>query len=39
MSSNVFDLKDIFNELDKDSNGFLSDVEVFEDVLLYGNFI
>ncbi|MBD58134.1 MAG: cag pathogenicity island protein Cag25 [Pseudoalteromonas sp.] len=38
MSSNAFDLKDTFNELDKDSNGFLSDAEASEDALLHGNF-
>lgn len=38
MSSNAFDLKDTFNELDKDSNGFLSDAEASEDTLLHGNF-
>ncbi len=38
VSSYALDLQTTFNELDKDSNGFLSEAEASEDVLLHGNF-
>ncbi|MAD04983.1 EF-hand domain-containing protein [Pseudoalteromonas shioyasakiensis] len=34
----AFDLQTTFNELDKDSNGFLSEAEASEDALLHSNF-
>ncbi len=38
LSSYALDLQTTFNELDKDSNGFLSEAEASEDALLHGNF-
>ena len=38
LSSYALDLQTTFNELDKDSNGFLSEAEASEDALLHSNF-
>ena len=38
VSSYALDLQTTFNELDKDSNGVLSEAEASEDALLHGNF-
>ena len=38
ISSYALDLNETFNELDKDSNGALSESEASEDALLQGNF-
>ena len=36
--SYALDLQTTFNELDKDSNGFMSEAEASEDALLHGKF-